>query len=192
MKQRILDKVEEAFLKAEAFYGKKFSRPEIITFKRKGRVAGTCNYHTKELTFHIAIAEQEGDKFINRTPAHEVAHWIDAEYYGYKFNGKKLIRHGAPWVFIMENVMKQDSSRCHSFDTTAFRRKRAIRQKFEYSCTGGHNLMISSVCHNRIVRGTHRYKCKCGGKISLRVPSKEEQIAELEAKIKLLTTKTYA
>jgi len=189
MKQRILDKVEESFLKAEAFYGRKFSRPTSIIFKRKGRVAGHCWYAKSELMFQLALAEQEGDKFINRTPAHEVAHWIDRELYGYKYTvSKRLIKHGKTWQYIMENVMKQESSRCHSYDTTAFRRKKAVRQRFNYVCLSGHSLIISSVCHNRILRGNEeKYHCRCGSSISLKVPSKEEQIAELQRKIAQLT-----
>lgn len=186
MKQRILDKVEEAFLKAEKFYNRKFSRPDQIIFKMKGTTAGTCNYTLKYLTFQLAMAEQEGNRYINDTPAHEVAHWIDRELYGFKRTPRgKIIRHGRTWKYIMMYVMDQDPERCHSFDVKNFKRK-VTRQKFEYSCTGGHNLMVSSVCHNRITNGTHRYKCKCGGRITLKVSSVEEQVAELQARIKLL------
>lgn len=118
MKQRILDKVEESFKKAEAYYGRTFSRPKNIIFKTTGRVAGHCWYAKSELMFQITLAEHEGDRFINRTPAHEVAHWIDKEVYGFQHTGNRRIIHGKTWQFIMTRVMGQDCTRCHSYDTT--------------------------------------------------------------------------
>jgi predicted SprT family Zn-dependent metalloprotease len=193
MKQRILDKVEESFKKAEAFYGRTFSRPRNIIFKRTGRTAGHCNHSKSELMFQIALAEHEGDKFINRTPGHEVAHWIDKELHGYQKRGKVWDKHGENWKYIMTRVMKQDCSRCHSYDTVTVLGPRRVvkRNRYEYSCSNGHNLIISSVIHNRIMGGNRKgYRCKCGGSISLKIPSKEEQIAELRKRIESLSLQT--
>lgn len=181
MKQRILDKVEESFKKAEAYYNKTLTRPTNIIFKRTGTTAGHSCYARQELMFQIAIAENEGDNFINRTPAHEVAHYIEKEVYGYAYkpSGRRDI-HGKRWQFIMRNVMKQDASRCHSFDTSEVKRKRT---RFAYTCFNGHTLNISSVIHNRIVKGIKGYRCKCDGSLTLKVMTTEEKIKELEAKI---------
>jgi predicted SprT family Zn-dependent metalloprotease len=185
MQQRILDKVEESFKKAEAFYGRTFSRPQNIIFKRSGTTAGHSCYARKELMFQIALAEKEGDNFINRTPAHEVAHYIDDEVYGNKYvNGRRQI-HGARWKFIMTHVMKQEASRCHSFDTSAVKGK---RERIEYYCANGHNLNISSVIHNRIIAGNKRgYRCKCGGKLTPKnlvdIVNKESEIEKLKRQI---------
>lgn len=189
MQQQILDKVEESFKKAEAFYGKTFTRPEHIIFKRTGTNAGHCHYGRKELMFQIALAEQEGDAFISRTPAHEVAHYIEKEVYGYQY--KKTARglrrdiHGKNWQFIMRYVMKQDASRCHSFDTSAVKRK---RETFDYCCSNGHSYKLSSVIHNRIMAGNRKgYRCKCGGKLSMvDIFNKQNEIEELKRQLAAL------
>jgi len=190
MKQAILDKVEESFKKAEAYYGRTFSRPKHIIFKRTGTNGGHCWYERSELMFQISLAEKEGDKFVNRTPAHEVAHWIDKEVNGYSYtpSGRRDI-HGKKWKFIMTNVMGLEASRCHSYDVSDVAIK---RKRYDYACSNGHTLSISSVKHNRIVNRLWRnlpmpYRCKCGGKLSLKVKTREDKIKELEEQIKQLT-----
>ena len=182
MKQRILDKVEESFKKAEAFYGKTFQRPSNIIFQRTGTNAGHCHFGRKELMFQIAIAEKAGDDFIARTPAHEVAHWIEKEVYGYQYkpSGRRDV-HGRYWKYIMTRVMGQDASRCHSFDTSEVKRKKTT---YNYCCANGHTLTLSSVIHNRLVSGRKGYRCKCGGSLSLKVPTLQEQIKNLQDQIK--------
>lgn len=183
IQQRILDKVEESFKKAEAFYGKSFSRPTTIIFKRTGTVGGHSNYARKELMFQIVLAENEGDNFINRTPAHEVAHYIEKEAYGYQYtpSGRRDI-HGKKWQYIMKYVMKQDASRCHSYDTSIVKRKRTT---YQYTCANGHSHNISSVIHNRMIAGSRSYRCKCGGSLSIKDlrPTKEMEIELLKQKI---------
>jgi SprT protein len=188
MKQRILDKVEESFKKAEVFYGRTFSRPSNIIFQRTGSTAGHCHYGRKELMFQLTLAENEGDKFINRTPAHEVAHWIDKEVNGYSYtaSGRRDV-HGKKWQYIMKYVMKQEASRCHSYDTSQVKGKRN-RTSYDYVCANGHNLLLSSVIHNRLMKG-RGYRCKCGGKLTLKVPSKEEQIEALKKQLAALETR---
>lgn len=191
MQQRILDKVEESFKKAESFYGRTFDRPKNIIFQRTGTNAGHCCYGRSELMFQIAIAEKAGDSYIARTPAHEVAHWIEKEVYGYQYkpSGRRDV-HGKKWQYIMVYVMKQDSSRCHSFDTSEVKGKRGV---FAYCCSSGHSLNLSSVVHNRIVSGRKSYRCKCGGKLALKVDininSKQLEIERIKQQIKELQSK---
>lgn len=183
-------KIEDAFIRAEKFYNRSFSRPKSVIFKRTGTNAGHCNYTRSELMFHVGLMEQEGEKF-HDTYYHEVAHWIDRELYGFKRTPRgKMIRHGRTWKYIMQYVMNQDPERCHSFSVKNFKRT-VVRKRYNYICNNNHTLIVSSVCHNRIAKGTHRYNCKCGGRISPKVPSNTDQIAELEARIKLLTNQIH-
>lgn len=181
MKQRILDKVEESFKKAEMFYGRSFSRPDNIIFKMTGTTAGHCNYSRRELMFQISIAEKAGDDFINDTPAHEVAHYIERELYGtvYSDSGRRIM-HGRRWKDIMRYVMNQDPNRCHNFDVSHVKR---VRNTFDYCCVNGHTHTLSSVIHNRMVSGKKNYRCKCGGRLSLKVLPPQEKIKELELRI---------
>jgi SprT protein len=195
MKQAILDKVEEAFKKAEAYYGRTFSRPKHIIFKRSGTTGGHCWYANSELMFQIALAEQEGDKFLNRTPAHEVAHWIDKEVNGYSYtpSGRRDI-HGKKWQFIMTKVMGLDASRCHSYDTSTIVKKK--QAKHEYTC-GCKSHFITTTIHNKILRGSRRICLRCRQRIVIKqfnaiVPQKpidniQAKIAELKQQIKELS-----
>tara|TARA_R110002110_G_scaffold184875_4_gene391775 strand:+ start:1165 stop:1752 length:588 start_codon:yes stop_codon:yes gene_type:complete len=193
MKDRILTKVEEAFKKAETFYGRTFSRPKHIIFKKTGTTAGHCNYRKSELMFQISMAEYQPDDFISRTPDHEVAHWIDKEQYGYQYTNSRRIIHGKTWRYIMERVMKIDSSRCHSYDTSNVSSKR--QERFDYSCECGQEIMLSKTRHNWIVKGKKSYSCaKCRRGITLNVKTKEQQIEELQQQLTQLkqqhTTRT--
>lgn len=195
MQQRILDKVEESFKKAESFYGKTLPRPENIIFKRTGTAAGHSCFGRKELMFQIVLAEQEGDTFIDKTPAHEVAHYVDDLVYGSKYNanGRRDI-HGPRWKYIMKYVMGQEPSRCHSYDTSNVKHK---RETFHYCCSNGHSYKLSSVIHNRILAGNKRgYRCKCGGKLfsqdDLNIIHKESEIDKLKRQIaELQASKNY-
>jgi SprT protein len=173
-------KIEDAFLRAEKFYNKTFTRPKTIIFKRTGTNAGHCNYTRKELMFQLSMMEKEGDSF-DPTYYHEVAHWIDKEVngYSYKPSGRRDI-HGKKWQYIMKYVMRLEASRCHSYDVSEVKRSRTT---YSYFCERGHSHTLSSVIHNRMTSGRKSYKCKCGGKLSLKVPSRNEQMEALRKQI---------
>lgn len=113
-KEIILQKVEESFKKAEAFYGKTFSRPDEYIWKRNGSVAGFCRHspRKKAFMFQLDLAEKNMDDYINQVVPHEVAHYIQFEHYGY-YNNKP---HGRQWKFVMVQVMGIPAIRCHEYD----------------------------------------------------------------------------
>lgn len=181
MKQRILDKVEEAFVIAEKFYGRTFSRPTNIIFKRSGTMGGYCWYAKKELMFQLDFAEHNPDKF-DSTCFHEVAHWIDKEVYGYRHtdSGRRQI-HGNTWKYIMSKVYRLSPDRCHTYDTSVTTTKKQDRKIYKCNCR---EHKISTTIHNRICRG-HEYKCRsCGYRLIF--DAKLSQMQELQAKIALL------
>jgi SprT protein len=98
MQEKILNKVEESFLKAEKYYNRTFPRPRII-FKRSGTTAGYAKRNCSELMFQLDLAEHHEKDFIDNTVPHEVAHCIQFHLY------PKSQGHGYEWKFIMSRVM---------------------------------------------------------------------------------------
>lgn len=167
MKQRILDRVEQAFVIAEKFYGRTFTRPQHIIFKRNGTKGGHCWYAKKELMFQLDLAENNPDKFFS-TVDHEVAHWIDREVYGIQYNGTRHVGHGKTWKYIMSRVYGLNPDRYHSYDTSVTTTKKQTRHIYKCSCR---EHKVSTTVHNKIMRG-YTYSCQCcGTRIALDVTS---------------------
>lgn len=193
MQQLILDKTEESFKKAEAFYGKTFSRPLNIIFKRNGTTAGYCNYRKKTLMFQLDLAEHNEEDFISQTVPHEVAHWIDFEHNGIHRDRKGWIAHGYTWKYIMRRVYGLNPDRCHTYDTSVTITKK--QDRYEYTC-GCATHKISTTLHNKILRGQTRQCNRCRQRIVWKngnvIPKinilgiKEQEIAALKAQIKQL------
>ena len=110
------------------------------------------------------------DEMVNCTTPHELAHWAEHKIYGewerFGVRQKRSV-HGSRWKAIMA-VLGADDARTHNMDTSHVKKK--TKKKYHYVCEGrcGKDLTLSSVAHNRIVRGTHRYSCNCGGTIKLK------------------------
>ena len=153
---KIIERVEEAYQKAEKHFGRSFDRYRV-TFGVRGTTAGYCNYTKEELQFNMILATENGETFLHRTPAHEVAHHITREVYGFYRYGKKIRAHGKEWKFVMEAVMGIHSSRCHSYDVTNAR-VRKVKRDFKYAC-GCTTYNLTSIRHNKIQKG-FLYSCK--------------------------------
>jgi SprT protein len=165
MKDQIVIKVLQCFKQAEDFYGRKFSRPNNIIFKRKGTWGGYCNFTKKELMFQLDFAEHHKEDFLNRTVPHEVAHWIDKEVNGYQYKGGRRDIHGKSWQDIMIKVYGLEPSRCHNYDISVTKVKGGRNYVYECKCKEHH---LSSIRHNRIRRGTI-YSCNlCGGELKFK------------------------
>lgn len=184
MRQQILDKVEESFKKAEAYYNRTFTRPKNIIFKRNGTVGGHSNYLKSELMFQLDFAEAYPEDFLGDTVPHEVAHYVDREMYGYTHRNGRRIVHGRTWKFIMRNVYKLDPERCHNYDPSVTKTKKHV--KYTYQCACG-TLEVSKKIHNKIQVLGRTYHCRrCKQNIFLVVKTKEETISELQQKINQL------
>lgn len=191
MKEAILAKVEESFKKAEAFYGKTFSRPTEFIWKRNGTTAGYC-YHSpskKTLMFQLDIAEANEEDFLVNTVPHEVAHYIQFEQYGYK-----QTPHGKFWKYVMRYVMGISPERCHSYDTSNIKKRTITRVQYDCSCR---SRMYTMTKHNRIVKGRKSYVClicrtpvKLSEKAVLPVKkvSAKEELKQLQAQLDALKT----
>jgi SprT protein len=177
MAKRILEKVEESFLIAEAFFNTTFERPRNIIFKRSGTTAGYSNYNMRELMFQLDLAEAHAEEFIRETVPHEVAHYVQRAVYGYS---KRVQHHGWQWKYIMSRVFKLVPERCHTYDTSVTKVKR--QQRFPYKCACRTH-SISTTIHNRIQQSGRKYRCTdCGTPITF------DKASWLSEKMKSLNT----
>lgn len=110
------------------------------------------------LRFNMNLAEQNPE-FIERTPRHEVAHYVDHVRNGYKqrrsANGKRDI-HGKYWQAIMRELGAEDISRCHSYTGV----KKRVYRKFLYQCHAGHQYELTTVRHNKVQKKGVHYVCR--------------------------------
>lgn len=144
LQQKCLDRIEEAFVAAENHYGREFVRAPVRFSNRMTRVAGKAAYGKasclpKELVLSNVFLTKEPEKFIGRTPGHEVAHLIVAQLYG---TGHK---HGPRWVEVMQ-VIGQEATQYHKF-------KRDPVKKFKYLSKCGNSKELTLIRHNKLQRG---------------------------------------
>lgn len=121
--KEVRDKVEAKLRKciklAEDHYGQKFTFP-TIEYKLRGRTGGTANSRDWKVNFNSVLLMENGDKFINRTVPHELAHLVDYQLHPENFfsgRGRKQTIHGWTWKSIMR-LFGAPTTRCHTYDTT--------------------------------------------------------------------------
>lgn len=150
-------KVRECFERAgELWPDHQFELPQI-KFDLRGRTAGQAFYKENRLRFNMVLLKENGDRFINRTVPHECAHLITRAVFG---NSRKIKSHGKEWKYVMHKLGVEDSTRCHSYDTTNSRVSR--KKRYPYRC-GCQDYNLTSIRHNRIRKGKV-YRCKYCGK----------------------------
>jgi SprT protein len=172
LRSRVTLKLATLQLKAEEIWGDKFEdglAPDFkISFNLKGNRAGTAQYSKSgnhELRFNRRILMENGEKFLEDTVPHELAHLITYALYGVDrdYKGHRRIKpHGTEW----QNVMRKlgyKPTRCHNFDVEPARK---VAKKYRYSC-GCKEYHLTAIRHNKILGGKSSYSCtRCGRKLA--------------------------
>jgi SprT protein len=137
-----------------------------VRFDKRGTTAGTAHLEAHEVNYNAQILLDNWDEFMARTVPHEVAHLLKHTKYGsVRGNGGINSHHGLYWKQIMR-MLGADPSRCHSMDTTNSARTTSPKRQHLYKCEGCESeLVISSVRHNRMLRGTRSYSHCRGHKL---------------------------
>ena len=147
--QNVQAKVNECLAKVLVRFGVDIPKP-IIRYKLRGRVAGRAYYYQHLIDLNAVLLKENGQKFIDRTVVHEVAHLI-----AYKLYGSNIRPHGREWANLMVMLGAQPS-RCHSYDVT----NALIGKSYSYSC-GCRKHALTGIRHKRSREGS-RYTCtKC-------------------------------
>lgn len=124
-----------------------------IRFDLRGQAAGMVRHRPgqpSQIRYNQQLLTENGDRFLNRTVPHEVAHLaVHAMFRG------AAKPHGREWKAVME-FFGADPVRCHDFDVSASRTRRLRR--FSYRC-GCREHQLSSIRHKR-VRAGQVYICR--------------------------------
>ncbi len=125
-------KFEEIWaLAGEVYEGQgieKILKPSFCFFDHKAAKSGVCNYTYKYIAINAPLLAREGERLINRTIAHEIAHHIAAFLFGQR-------GHGQTWKNVWAKLGGTEISRCHSFDTSGLTKKKTVQYKLVDSRT---------------------------------------------------------
>lgn len=150
LQEKAIERIEEVFANAHKMYGMDFVLP-TITFKLKGSRGGYAMAFKNIIAINNQMLHQNGDSFIKNVPGHEAAHIITRKIYPFAVDS-----HGVEWASVMRNVCHQEPKRCHNF---------AVVTKNEYFCKCTDTIYVSTIRHNRMLKGTN-YQCKkCKSKV---------------------------
>jgi SprT protein len=105
------------------------------------------------IRYNSALLLRHGKDFLERTVPHEVAHYL-----AFLHHGHGIRPHGPEWQQLV-TALGGTPERCHAYDVADLGARKTRR--FPYHCQCGDH-QLSSIRHNRIVRGA-RYLCHhCG------------------------------
>jgi SprT protein len=150
LQEKAIERIREVFAKAHKMYDMDFVLP-TITFKLKGRRGGYAMAYKNFIAINNEMLHRNGEAFIKDVPGHEAAHIIARKIYPFATDS-----HGVEWANVMRNVAYQEPKRCHDF---------AVVTKNEYFCKCTDTIYVSTIVHNRILKGAS-YSCKkCRSKV---------------------------
>ena len=143
-----IENTRQLLKQANSYFSHDFL-PPVITFDLRGKCAGQAVLNENKLRFNNELMLMYADLFIQETVAHELAHLIAHQLYGYSIKP-----HGREWSNIMTTVFNSDPKITHSFATTMHRKKIYL-----YRCLCRNRVEFSETRHKRVQKGT-RYICK--------------------------------
>lgn len=183
IKQRVETKLRECIDIVEKHYKVKLDMPKV-TYTKGGGVAGTASYTTWTIDLNPVLLMENTDDFMKRTVPHELAHlacdkiYPEAHNRGFNDEAAGMLRmlsirghgryrrpkrdiHGSRWQSIMR-VLGADPSRCHSYDVTNVKRRKA---RFDYKCSKcGTAMSVGPKIHKQIQRdASSRWHRSCRG-----------------------------
>lgn len=167
IRDRVTERIRNDVATLNARFNKDLKVPQVAYDARGscgGRVSPRDNYSIIHL--NPALFVDNEDEMVNTTTPHELAHWAENQIFGgWERIGRKRSVHGTRWKNIMM-VLKADPCRFHNMNMSKVQTK---LKKYEYICGNEEHaitLTLSSIHHNRILRGA-TYRCKCGGVLEL-------------------------
>lgn len=131
-----------------------------IDIRNMGTTGGRAHLQTCLIEINSQMVENYPYEDVEKIVIHELAHIITYFMFGVE-EGKA---HGKQWKRVME-LLDQTADRCHSFALTPKR----ICKKFLYKCDCGDHL-ITSIRHNRSLKGTKYFCNTCSGLLTFVKP----------------------
>ena len=149
MPDQLNQRIETCYQQAEAFFHRRFSRPEV-SLKLRGQKAGVAHLQENRLRFNSQLYRENHEDFLQQTVAHEVAHLIAHQMFG-----PRIKPHGEEWQLIMREVYGLLPNRCHSY---AVQRRAGARYLYRCQCPA-QEFAFSAQRHALVNKG-RRYLCR--------------------------------
>jgi SprT protein len=124
--------------------------PTILTNLR-GTCAGKAFTVSWIVQYNLGLALENEQEFFATTVPHEVAHLVADQYYG------KKCMHGPLWKNIME-MFGVPAVRCHNYDVTNHRVRKAMRYIYRCSCLEG--CTVGPKYHKKLQLGLSTIYCR--------------------------------
>ena len=118
-----------------------------LSFDLRGRTAGEAYLERHHIRLNAVLLNENKDAFIDRTVGHEVAHLAARTAHG-----RDISAHGVEWQKMMR-LIKQEPSRCHSFDTTNSAVRSASSASFTWYCACESPYLLNKKRHAYAKRG---------------------------------------
>ena len=151
---QVTEKVNETVSKLNAIYKFQMATPNIY-YDVKGVHAGFAKFKTWSIHFNPILAHENWESFITEIVPHEVCHI--AVWHWCKYFKKSIPKpHGVKWKTMMLEV-GVTPNRTHNYDVSNVRAKKI--KEFQYFCTCATPIIVSSIIHNRILKGD-LYRCR--------------------------------
>ncbi|HEX19918.1 MAG TPA: metallopeptidase (SprT family) [Acidiferrobacteraceae bacterium] len=128
-----------------------------IRFDLKGRAAGMYQVKNREhrIRYNPYIFAKYFEENLTETVPHEVAHYITDMIYGIR----NIRPHGKEWQALMQHF-GANTRRTFSYDLSDIPQRQYQQHRYRCHCQ---THTLSSIRHNKILRGTMQYFCKkCG------------------------------
>ncbi|WP_339079104.1 SprT family zinc-dependent metalloprotease [Pseudomonas sp. TMP9] len=149
MPEHLLSCVEHCYQKAETFFKRSFTRPDV-SFKLRGQKAGVAHLTENKLRFNPQLYRENREDFLRQTVPHEVAHLIAHQLFGLKIQP-----HGEEWQLIMRGVYELAPNRCHTYEV-----KRRMANRYIYRCSCPQGEFPFSAQRHALVSKGRRYFCR--------------------------------
>ena len=146
----------------ESRFKKPIPIPKIVIRPRAGLKGGSANVFSNRIMINEDACKLDWEYIINQTLPHEVCH-IVASYINPNDRG-----HGYTWKNCMR-ILGLTPNRCMTSKLITRdnlkTRERKVRRDYAYKCDCENYHFLTSVLHNRILRGSIRRCVKCGQQI---------------------------
>ena len=148
MPDQLLARVEACYQQAEAFFARRFPRPEV-SLRLRGLKAGVAHLTENRLRFNAQLYRENREHFLRQTVAHEVAHLVAHQLFG-----SGIRPHGSEWQQIMGKVYGLPAERCHTYEV----KRRQRHYVYRCRCPEG-EFPFTPQRHALVLRG-RRYLCR--------------------------------
>ena len=162
LQKAAIDEVQRCIVLANQFFQREFEL-DVVRFDLRGRSAGQFRIrrsrgsnhlpsHHSEIRLNAILLEQYGQRFIDETVGHEVAHFIVSEVYS-----QRVRPHGKEWQAVMREVLHQNPETTHNYAVEPARKLK----RFSYHCgCDGKVHELGSIRHGRVQKMQAQYRCR--------------------------------